>query len=119
MVKHREVMDRGERVVDSGDGTHDHRVRTDPVVEGAGRIVLVEESATHAVGETLAVTAEVEDGAVGHVFATEFAESLDHGGGPGVADRKAVTGLTFDEQPPAGGTEQGEVADQHVAADGR
>ena len=71
------------------------RVAATPVGQLAGRVVLVEEAAAHAVAEALAEAAEVEHGAVGHVLAAEVADALDDGGGTGVADREPVARLAL------------------------
>ncbi|MNT17577.1 hypothetical protein D3C72_1527330 [compost metagenome] len=109
------IVDRGLFVL-TGDRTEQDGIVADLLRQIAIGIILIDETAAHAVAETLAETAKVENGTVGHVFAGEIAHAFDHGGRAGVTHRETVARLTLDESAAASGAEQREIADQHIAA---
>src|ERR1700676_3258879 len=74
----------------------------------------VSHPATHASGKISPAGPEHQDQAPGHVFATVVADALDHRGRSRVANCKPLTSDSVEKRFAAGGTVEGNVADQNI-----
>ena len=68
----------------------------------------------HAGGKVAARSAEYDDGAVGHVFASMIADAFDHGGRAGIANREALAGYAVEKCFAAGSAVEDNVAHEYA-----